>query len=119
MLKKEKKRQRRHKKIRTEIAGTADRPRVSVYRSNKHTYGQLIDDNSGDVLVAANDMEVDAEEIEDSNRKVALAFEVGKLLAKKAQKEDLEEVVFDRSGYKYHGRVKALAEGMREGGLKL
>lgn len=115
MLKKSRK--RRHKKIRAKIRGTKNRPRLNVYRSNKHIYSQLVDDTTGDVLVSAKDIDID-KEIEYDNRKVALAFETGKLLAEKAEKEDIEEVVFDRSGYKYHGRVKALADGAREGGLK-
>ena len=115
MLKK--KRKRIHKKIRAKIQGTKEKPRLNVYRSNKHIYGQLVDDTSGDVLVSAKDMDVD-KKVEDDNRKVAFAFETGQLLAKKAQKNNIKKVVFDRSGYKYHGRVKSLAEGARKGGLK-
>ncbi len=115
MLKK--RRKRRHKRIRSELRGTKERPRLNVYRSNKHIYGQLIDDTTGNVLASAKDADVE-KEIKDDNRKVALAFETGKLLAKRAADEDIEKVVFDRGGYKYHGRVKALAEGAREGGLK-
>lgn len=115
MLKKSRK--RRHKKIRANIQGTQEKPRLNVYRSNKHIYGQLVDDVTGDVLVSAKDIDID-KKIEDDNRKVALSFETGKMLAKKAKKEDIKEVVFDRGGYKYHGRIKALAEGARKGGLK-
>ena len=99
------------------MRGDKERPRLNVYRSNKHIYGQLIDDTTGDVLVSAKDIDVE-EEIDDDNRKVALAFETGKILAEKALEKDIEKAVFDRGGYKYHGRVKALAEGAREGGLK-
>ncbi|MGM0439229.1 MAG: 50S ribosomal protein L18 [Patescibacteria group bacterium] len=117
MLQRDKRRKRRHKRIRSEIRGTKDKPRFNVYRSNKHIYGQLIDDTTGNILASAKDIDVE-KDIDDKNRKVALAFETGKILAKKASKKDIEEVVFDRGGYKYHGRVKALAEGAREGGLK-
>ena len=113
----EKRRKRRHKRIRSEIRGTKERPRLNVYRSNKHIYGQIINDDTGKVLVSAKDMDVE-KDINDDNRKVALAFEVGRLLAEKAKKQDIEKVVFDRGGYKFHGRVKSLAEGAREGGLK-
>ena len=115
MLKK--RRKRRHKRIRSEMRGDKDRPRLNVYRSNKHIYGQLIDDTTGEVLASAKDIDVD-KEIDDDNRKIALAFETGKMLAKKALDQDIKKAVFDRGGYKYHGRVKALAEGAREGGLK-
>ena len=115
MLKK--RRKRRHKRIRSEIRGNKEKPRLNVYRSNKHIYGQLIDDTTGEVLASAKDIDID-KEIDDDNRKVKLAFETGKLLAEKALKEDIKKAVFDRGGYKYHGRVKALAEGAREGGLK-
>ncbi len=113
----EKRRKKRHKRIRSEIRGTKERPRLNVYRSNKHIYGQIINDDTGKVLVSAKDMDIE-KDINDDNRKVALAFEVGKLLAKKAKEQDIEKVVFDRGGYKFHGRVKSLAEGAREGGLK-
>ncbi len=117
MLQRDKRRKRRHKRIRSEMRGTKEKPRLNVYRSNKHIYGQLIDDTTGNVLASAKDIDIE-EEIDDKNRKVALAFETGKLLAERALKKDIKEVVFDRGGYKYHGRVKALAEGAREAGLK-
>ncbi len=117
MFKRDKQRKRRHKKIRSKVRGTNEKPRLNVYRSIKHIYGQLIDDTTGKVLVSAKDIDIE-KDIKDDNRKVALAFETGKLLAEKALKEDIKEVVFDRGGYKYHGRVKALAEGARETGLK-
>lgn len=142
---KHKKRYRRHKRIRAKISGTADRPRLCVFRSAKHIYCQLIDDERGQILAAASDLEIkkpriippsrevqarqkkekpsfakapEGKEEKKLTRKVALAFEVGKLIAQKALKKKIEKVVFDRGGYKYHGRVKALAEGAREGGLK-
>ncbi len=115
MLKKSRK--RRHKRIRSKIRGTEEKPRLNVYRSNKHIYGQLIDDTTGNILASAKDMDID-KKIDDENRKVKLAFETGKLLAERASEEGIKKAVFDRGGYKYHGRVKALAEGARKGGLK-
>ncbi len=113
MLDREKRRKRRHKRIRTELSGTEEKPRLSVYRSLKHIYCQLIDDTKGEVLASAKDTDIDKK-----GDKTELAFETGKLLAERASEKDIKKAVFDRSGYKYHGRVKALAEGAREGGLK-
>lgn len=89
-----------------------EKPRLCVFRSNKHIYAQLINDQNGKVLLAASDLEV-----KKKGTKKELAQEVGKLIAQKAKKKKIEKVVFDRGGYKYHGRVKALAEGAREQGL--
>lgn len=114
MLAKQKKRIKRHASIRSKIAGAAAKPRLCVFRSNNHIYAQLIDDNSRKTLVSVKDIEIDAKK----KNKTAIAKEVGELLAKKASEKKIKEVVFDRGGYKYHGRVKALAEGAREGGLK-
>jgi len=116
---KQQKRKRRIIKTRSKIYGTENRPRLSVYRSLKHIYAQLIDDQSGRTFAAANDQEIkkDTKKGKD-NTKTELAKEVGKLIAKKSIEKGIEKVVFDRRGYKYHGRVKALAEGAREGGLK-
>lgn len=100
--------------IRNKISGTATRPRLSVFRSNKAIYAQLIDDLSGNTLVAASSFTVEA--LNGSKRDVSSV--VGKALAEKAQEKGILEAVFDRSGYLYHGRVKSLAEGAREGGLK-
>lgn len=108
------KRQRRHKSIRAKIKGTAKVPRLFVFRSNKHIYGQLIDDEKGKTLLTVKDLEIKKA----SKGKIAIAKEVGKLLAEKAVANKYKKVVFDRGGYKYHGRVKALAEGAREKGLK-
>ncbi|MEI8360895.1 MAG: 50S ribosomal protein L18 [bacterium] len=105
------KRDRRHAKIRSEISGTAARPRLNVFRSNSGMFLQLIDDVAGKTLASANATEVKAE------NKTATALELGKLLAEKAKKVGITTVVFDRGGYKFHGRVKASAEGAREGGL--
>jgi large subunit ribosomal protein L18 len=108
---KQAKRERRHAKIRTEISGTATRPRLNVFRSNSGMFLQLIDDVAGKTLASANIKEVKAE------GKTSVSFELGKLLADKAKKAGITTVVFDRGGYKFHGRVKACAEGAREGGL--
>ena len=123
---KQKNRDRRHKRVRGKISGTSKRPRLCVFRSSKHIYAQLIDDEKNKILAVSNDMKMKkkgtkvskgTKEIERS-RKLALGFEVGKLIAKKAKDLNIEEVVFDRGGYKYHGRVKSLADGARDGGLK-
>jgi large subunit ribosomal protein L18 len=105
---------RRRARIRRRLIGTAERPRLSVYRSNVHIYAQLVDDEAGRTLAAADSREVGEAE----NRKEA-AQKVGELIARRAQDADIEAVVFDRGGNKYHGRIAALAGGAREGGLKL
>jgi len=106
-------RHRIHKGIRDSLMGSAVRPRLSVYRSNKHIYAQLIDDFEGRTLASASSLEeeVEGETPTDESRAV------GELMAERAQEKDIEKVVFDRGGYRYHGRVAALAEGAREGGL--
>ncbi len=142
---------RRHQRVKAKLFGTKDRPRLCVFRSSKHIYVQLIDDEKGSTLLTACDQNLkkpkrkekkEKTKIQDKNLafgknldsrsarikktketqkplggKVAIAFEVGKLIAEKAGKKKIKKVVFDRGGYKYHGRVKALAEGAREGGL--
>jgi len=105
-------RQKRIVRTRSKIFGNAKRPRLAVYRSLNHIYGQLIDDEKGVTLVAAKDSE-----IKEKTDNIAQA--VGKLLAKKANEKKITAVVFDRREYKYHGRVKALADGARAGGLKI
>jgi len=112
-----KKRERRHKRVRAKVFGTKERPRLYVFRSNKHIYSQMIDDEKGKILAAANDLELKPA-ISSKKIKSDKAKEVGKLIAKKALEKKIETAVFDRGGYKYHGRVKALAEGAREGGLR-
>ncbi len=121
MLEKQEKRKRRHQRIRKKIKGTAERPRLCVFRSNKHTYAQIINDEVGKVVASAKDMDLSKKEqkTEGENRKVELARKVGKLVAKRAKKKGVKKVVFDRAGYKFHGRVKAVAEGAREEKLKL
>lgn len=126
---------RRHQRVKAKLFGTKDRPRLCVFRSSKHIYVQLIDDEKGSTLLTACDQnlkkskrkekkkktKIQDKETKESQKplrgKVAIAFEVGKLIAEKAGKKKIKKVVFDRGGYKYHGRVKALAEGAREGGL--
>lgn len=118
------KRLRRHRRIRTKIFGTAQIPRLCVFRSNRHIYCQLIDDQQGKTILSASDYEIKKSDLLRSKkggewtRKTEIAYQVGKLIAKKAKEKDIEKVVFDRGGFAYHGRVKALAEGAREGGLK-
>jgi len=114
VLEKRAHREKRRKRVRRKIAGTAERPRLSVYRSNVNIYAQLIDDDAAQTLAAADSREVGEAE----NRKDA-ARKVGELIARKAKEAGIEVAVFDRGGNKYHGRIAALAEGAREGGLKL
>ncbi len=102
-------------RIRTKVKGTTVRPRISVFRSNKSIYAQVIDDFNGHTICAASSHEAS---VDNSLPKVEQASLVGKLLAEKAKNAGVEGVVFDRGGYLYHGRVKALADGVREGGLK-
>jgi large subunit ribosomal protein L18 len=107
---------RRHKRVRKRIFGTADRPRLVVFRSNRGIEAQLVDDVEGKTIAAASWLNLRKSF---KGKKSEQAAEVGKLLAQNAKKAEIEEAVFDRGGYLYHGRVKALAEGAREGGLKL
>lgn len=106
-------RKRIHRRIRKDVYGTDSRPRISVYRSNKEIYAQLVDDKKGVTLLAASSLDFEQKE----GSKVEQAKKVGQLLAEKALAAGVSSVVFDRNGYLYHGRVKALAEGAREGGL--
>ena len=108
---------RRQKRVRGKVVGTSERPRLSVFRSNRHMYAQLIDDSSGVTLVAANTGTKDFSSEAATNGCIAAAAKVGELVARKALDVGIREVRFDRSGYKYHGRVKALAEAARKGGL--
>lgn len=110
---KEYRRNRIKMRIRKVVKGSAERPRLSVFRSNKAIYAQLIDDNKGVTLASASSVDVDTK-----GNKVELAAAVGKALASKAAAAGITSVVFDRGGYLYHGRVKSLAEGAREGGLQ-
>jgi large subunit ribosomal protein L18 len=103
-------------RIRKKIRGTAERPRLSVFRSNKQIYAQVIDDLSGVTIVSASSKMKDVEDA--AGKGLEQAAGVGKLIAQKCKEKSVEHVVFDRGGYKYHGRVKALADAAREGGLK-
>ncbi|MFA5820905.1 MAG: 50S ribosomal protein L18 [Candidatus Gracilibacteria bacterium] len=105
-------RQTRHKRIRAKVNGTSIRPRLIVFRSLKYTYAQIIDDEKNKVVASASDVKTK------KGKKMERAKKVGTDLAAKAKENKVEAVVFDRNGYKYHGRVKAVAEGAREGGLK-
>jgi large subunit ribosomal protein L18 len=106
---------KRHKRIRAKISGTAETPRLNVFRSEANIYAQVIDDTKGVTLVSASSLD---KEIEGYGGNIQAAEAVGKLVAQRAKDKGIESVVFDRGGYLYHGRVKALAEGAREGGLK-
>lgn len=110
------KRLKRHYRMRKNLSGSAVRPRLNVYRSSKHIYAQLIDDVAGNTLASASTLDKELALESTSNKEAARA--VGALIAKRAIEKGIEEVVFDRGGYLYHGRVKELAEGAREAGLK-
>ena len=105
---------RRQKRVRAKISGTDKKPRLCVFRSNKHIYAQLIDDAAKKTILSASDEKIKKGKM----TKVDLGKEIGKTIAKLALEKKIEKVIFDRGPYKYHGRVKAVAEGAREGGLK-
>ncbi|MDD7593370.1 MAG: 50S ribosomal protein L18 [Peptoniphilaceae bacterium] len=109
-------RKARHARVRKKISGTAQRPRLNVYKSNTNMYAQIIDDVEGRTLVSASTLD---DAVETKGSTVESAKAVGQVIAKKALEQGIENVVFDRSGYIYHGKVKAIAEGAREAGLKL
>ncbi|MDO4764617.1 MAG: 50S ribosomal protein L18 [Eubacteriales bacterium] len=113
-ISKVKNRIKKHKKLRQTLKGTAEKPRLSVYRSNNHIYTQIIDDVKAHTLVAASSRTVGLDKTND----VEAAKAVGKAIAEKAKAKGIEVVVFDRGGYKYHGKIKALAEAAREAGLQ-
>lgn len=119
------KRARRKHRVRARVFGTAKRPRFSVFRSLRFIYAQLINDESGKTLVSASENDEEITEITEIEKlsdkkpeKVGIAYALGELIAKRAKKKGVGQVVFDRGGYKYHGRVKAVADGARRGGLK-
>lgn len=140
MLKKQQKRYRCHKRVRAKIRGTSQVPRLCVFRSGKHIYAQLIDDEGGKTLLSANDLKLKVKSKKPAGSsvarrasqnakllagkeitragKVGFSYQVGKLIAQMALDKKFEKVIFDRGGYKYHGRIKAVAEGARERGLK-
>ena len=108
-------RQRRHERVRTKVSGTAERPRLCVYRSNSNIYAQIIDDEKGVTLVQASTLD---KEVKTKHANKEAAKEIGALVANRAQKAKIKTVVFDRSGYIYHGVIKELAEAAREAGLE-
>lgn len=116
-------RQRRHKRVRAKIIGTAKIPRISLFKSNSHIYGQVIDDKKGNTLFSQSDLNVSPKQLGgikiDFAGKQKIAFVAGKLLAEKMKEKELLKAVFDRGGFKYHGRIKAFAEGIRRGGVKI
>ncbi len=111
-------RERRQGRVRAKISGTAERPRLNVFRSSRHIFAQLIDDTKGYTVAAASTLDDEVRTNAKQWDKKAEAKQVGKLLAQRALAKGLKQVVFDRGGYQYHGRVKSLADGSREGGLE-
>ncbi len=122
-------RRRRHKRVKAKISGTAVRPRLCVFRSNKYIYAQLINDEKGHTILSSKETDLKNSKTflpnknkklkeETRTKKLIIAYEVGRIIAEKALKQKIKKVVFDKGGYKYHGRVKALADGAREGGLR-
>jgi large subunit ribosomal protein L18 len=110
-------RRRRHIRVRERLSGTPDKPRLAVFRSLNHIYAQIIDDTAGHTLAFATDLEADVRSKRDGKKKLEVAVLVGEVLAKKAKEKGIAAVVFDRGGFRYHGRVKALADAARKGGL--
>lgn len=110
-------RYKRKQRIRKKLEGTSERPRLSVFRSARHIYAQVIDDSKGETLASASTLDKDVAGAEFDN-KVAAASKIGEIVAERAKAKGIETVVFDRNGYIYHGRVKALSEGARKSGLK-
>ena len=111
-------RSRLHSRIRKKLSGTPDRPRLAVFRSQSHIYAQVIDDDAGRTLCAASSLDKDLRTEAKRGANVASAKKVGQLIANRAKEKGIEAVVFDRGGFQYHGRIKALADAAREGGLK-
>lgn len=122
---KREKRISRHNRVRKKIFGNISRPRLSIFRSNRYIYAQLIDDENGQTLVAANDLELkkaktgkEEKKLPNLSGKKIVAYQVGFLLSQKAMKKNIKKAIFDRGGFLYHGRIEALADGAREGGLE-
>ena len=109
---------RRHKRVRAKVIGTLDRPRLNVFRSNREIYVQIVDDQEGNTLIAASSLEEEIQSSAEGKSKLEAAKLVGHAVAKRAKAKGIKQVVFDRGGYRYHGRVKALAEAAREAGLE-
>jgi len=141
MLKKQLKKYKRHQRLRAKIKGTAEVPRLCVFKSANHIYAQLINDEKGRIIISANDLKNNLPKAENlspltkkklkrkiesekgkgetlKSRKVDIAYKIGKIIAQESLEKKVKKVIFDRGGYKYHGRVKALAEGAREAGLQ-
>ena len=110
-------RARRRRRIRKKISGSDQRPRLSVFRSNRHIYGQIVDDLNGVTIAAASSLDTDMQENLEGKDKMDRAKEIGRVLGARAKEKGVERVVFDRNGYLYHGRVAAVADGAREAGL--
>lgn len=110
-------RQKKHKRMRGHIHGTAERPRLAVFRSNKHMYAQIIDDKKGVTLVSASTLQADVKEGLEYTDNIEAAARVGKVIGERALQDGIKEVVFDRGGFVYHGKVQALADAAREAGL--
>jgi large subunit ribosomal protein L18 len=117
-LSKDEHRRRVHARVRTRVMGTPERPRLCVYRSLEHIYVQIIDDRSGRTLASASSMDKESKKAVKGGGNIASAKTIGKLIAERAKAAGVAKVVFDRGGYKYHGRVKALADAAREAGLQ-
>lgn len=111
-------RKRRHMRVRSSVSGTPERPRLNVFRSDKHIYAQVIDDTQGHTLAAASTIDTELQGEVEGKSKIERAKLVGELVAKRAQEKGVKKVVFDRGGFQYHGRVKALADAAREAGLE-
>ncbi len=111
-------RQRIHRRVRQKVSGTPERPRLAVYRSLNHIYAQVIDDSAGKTLVSASSIDKETRKQTKGGGNVATAKVIGKVIAERAKAAGISQVVFDRGGYKYHGRVEALAQAAREAGLK-
>ncbi|HYL93820.1 MAG TPA: 50S ribosomal protein L18 [Alphaproteobacteria bacterium] len=111
-------RKRIHQRLRQRLAGTSERPRLNVYRSLNHIYAQVIDDSTGTTLVSANTVQGGKKGARSTGGNVAKAKEIGKEIAERAKQKGIKKVVFDRGGYLYHGRIKALADAAREAGLE-
>jgi len=111
-------RRRRHERVRKRVKGTTSRPRLCVFRSLNHIYAQVIDDREGCTVATASTLDAEIKSSSESKNKKAMAELVGTLVAKRAREKGIEQVVFDRGGYKYHGRVKALADAARGAGLR-
>ncbi len=118
MIVKEEARQRRHKRLRKKVSGSGERPRLCIYKSLNHIYAQIIDDTKGNTLITASTLDKELRNESGHKGNMAMAKRVGLLIASRAVPLGVKKIVFDRGGYKYHGRMKALADGAREGGLE-